>query len=72
MDISFGALFASLVVSSAGFGFFLYGKRQSRLPQICVGLVMMGFPYFVTDPIVIAGVGSALFLALMGALRQGM
>lgn len=72
MDLSPGTLVASLVVSTAGFGFFLYGKKQLRLPQVVVGVVMMGFPYVVTSPLAIWAIGGTLVLALVAALRLGM
>ncbi|MCP3918835.1 MAG: hypothetical protein GY711_25080 [bacterium] len=65
MDFSTGSLMASLLVSSIGFGVFLYGKREAMHPQIVVGLAMMGYPYFVSSPlwmILIAAV-------LLGGLR---
>jgi hypothetical protein len=72
MDLSIGALFASLLVSSVGFGFFLYGKKQTRMPQLVVGLVMTAFPYFITDPLLVCGLGAALVLGLYLSLRAGM
>ena len=72
MDLSPAALIASLLVSSAGFGLFLYGRKQDRIPQLLAGLVMMGCPYFVPGALGIWGVGTATTLALVAALRQNM
>jgi len=41
---------ASLLVSSVGFGIYLYGKRNMEIPHILVGIGMMVYPYFVTNP----------------------
>ena len=41
MDLSPGWLFASLAVSTVGLGLFLYGKKQTRLPQFLVGLALL-------------------------------
>ena len=41
MDLSASTLFASLFVSSIGFGLFLYGKKQARIPQL-VGQYVFG------------------------------
>ncbi|MFT6080177.1 MAG: hypothetical protein ACJAQZ_002238, partial [Planctomycetota bacterium] len=46
MDISAGFLIATLITSTVGFSLFLYGKKQTRVPQISVGAVLMVMPYF--------------------------
>jgi hypothetical protein len=45
--VNANALLGSLVVGSVGLGFFMYGKRQQRIPHLVVGLVMMVYPYLV-------------------------
>jgi len=72
MDFSAASLFASLVVSSVGLGFFIYGKKQLRTPQLIVGLAMMVFPYFVPDPLAMCGMGAGLLAGMFVALRAGM
>ncbi len=72
MDLSIGTLIASLVVSSIGFGLFLYGKKQARVPHLIVGMAMMGYPYFVPAPLAMCGVAVALTLGLVLAVRAGM
>lgn len=67
-----GTLFSSLVVSSVGFGLYLYGKKQARFPHLIVGIAMMGFPYFVPGPLAMFGVAGALGLGLFFAVRSGM
>jgi len=72
MDVSAGSLFASLIVSSVGLGFFIYGQKQLRTPQLIVGLAMMVFPYFLPDPLAMCGLGAVLLAGMFGALRAGM
>lgn len=72
MDLSPAALFASLIVSTIGFGIFLYGKKQERVPQLVVGLVLAAFPYAVSDPLAVCGIGAALLLGLTLAVRSGL
>lgn len=67
-----GSLFASLVISSVGFGVFTYGKKQVRTPQIFVGVVLMVFPYFVSGPLAMCAVAAGLLAALFVATRYGM
>jgi len=72
MDFSAGSLFASIVVSTVGFGIFQYGRKQRRVPQVAVGMALMGFPYFAAGPIAVYGIGVALVLGLWLATRAGL
>lgn len=67
MNLDGNSLLASLLIGSIGFVAFAYGKKQSRLPQMGIGLVMMGYPYFVTSVPLMLGIGGAL-LALLAIL----
>jgi hypothetical protein len=71
MDLSPGTLIASMLVSTVGFGFFLYGKKQVRLPQLATGVVLMAYPYFVGGAALVIGIGAGIVLALWLALRAG-
>lgn len=72
MDLETSSLVASLIVSSIGFVVFVYGKRQQRVPQIVVGLVLMGFPYLVPGVLVMASIAAVLLLGLWLAIRLGL
>ena len=72
MDLSFATLAASVVVSSIGFGLFVYGKKEARAPQLLAGLVMMGCPYFIPSALGIWGIGVASMLGMDFALRRDM
>jgi hypothetical protein len=72
MDFSAGSLFASFFVSGIGFGLFIYGKKQARLPQLITGIALMMYPYFVAGPEWILGIGAALGAGLWLALRAGL
>lgn len=72
MDFTPGSLFASLLISSLGTGFFLYGKKQERLPQLLTGCALMGFPYLVASVPWMIGIALALVGALYGAVRAGL
>jgi hypothetical protein len=72
MDIDTGSFVASLVVSAIGFVVFGYGKRQQRVPQVVVGLVLMGFPYLVPSVPVMAGIAAVLLAGLWLAIRLGL
>ena len=72
MQFSASSLFASLVVSTIGYALFIYGKKQSRAPQLATGVVLMVFPYFVGGVAAMLGIGAGLILALWFAVRAGL
>jgi len=72
VDLSFGTLAASLIVSGVGFGLFIYGKREVRGPQLLTGLTLMVYPYFVSGPLAMYAIAVLLVGGMVLALRQGM
>lgn len=72
MDIDVNSLLASIVPSSIGFVAFMYGKRQGRAPHIVVGLVLMVFPYFVSNIPLMFGIAALLSLGLWLGVRAGL
>jgi len=72
MSLDGNVLLASLLVSSIGFVFFAYGKKQQRLPQMLAGLALMGFPYFVTNVAVMFGIAAGLIGLVTLAIRLGL
>lgn len=72
MNVDGNSLLASLLVSSIGFVAFAYGKKQSRLPQMLVGLALMGFPYFVTSVGVMLGIAAGLLGLLVVLVKVGL
>jgi hypothetical protein len=71
MDFDATWLFLSLIPSGVGFVLFVYGKKQARMPQLVVGLVMMIYPYVTTTVPALLGVGALLLAALWYAIRLG-
>ena len=71
MDFSFGGLLLSMTIGSVGMGLFIYGKKQTRIPQLAAGVLLMIYPYFVPDLWVMGGIAGALLLLLWGAVRMG-
>ena len=46
-----------LLFSSIGLGFFIYGRKQrAAIPVVC-GLVLMIFPYFISNVVVLVAIG---------------
>ena len=54
------SLLLGLLFSSMGFGYFLFGKRQSLFVVRYVGVALMIYPYFIGNTIVLILVGIAL------------
>jgi hypothetical protein len=65
------SLLLSILISAVGVGFFLYGKKQQRWPQLVVGIVLMGYTYFVSSIALMLAIAAALVVALWLAVRMG-
>jgi hypothetical protein len=66
-----GLLFFSLITSGVGFVLFVYGRKQERPPQLVAGIVLMVYPYFVSDLMWNVGLFVAIVAATWFAVRQG-
>jgi hypothetical protein len=64
-------LFVSMIASSVGFGLFVYGKKQSRLPQLVAGVALMVYPYFFDSLIGLVAAGGAITAAMYYAIQAG-
>ncbi|MDA1372552.1 MAG: hypothetical protein O2971_17570 [Proteobacteria bacterium] len=55
-------LLISLVFSSIGLGYFIYGRKQKHRVAFYTGICLMGYPYVITDvmPMIILGVALML------------
>jgi hypothetical protein len=71
VDLDANALLASFVPSSIGLVMFIYGKRQARAPHMIAGLVLMVYPYFVSNIPLMFGIAAVLVLGLWLAVRAG-
>jgi hypothetical protein len=58
--MSTSLLLWGLLFGSVGFGYFLYGKRQSAVVPLVCGIALMIFPYFVSNVLILVVVGFAL------------
>jgi hypothetical protein len=64
-------LFLTVLFSSIGLGYFVYGKRQRAGPSLAAGLFLMIYPYFVSSTLGIIAVGLALMAGPFLAKRMG-
>ena len=58
MDV--GVLLWGLLFSSIGLGFFLYGKKQRAVVPLVCGLVLMIYPYFIPNVMLLVAIGVVL------------
>ena len=72
MDLSAGTLVTSMMVSTVGFGLFLFGKKQLRFAHLAAGVAMMIYPYFIGDVALSLGLAGALLGGVWIASRAGM
>jgi hypothetical protein len=72
MDLSPSGMLASLVVSSAGYVLFHYGRKCARVPQLVTGLALMIFPVFVSGAVLMLSVAALLLAGLWLGVRAGL
>ena len=53
-------LLISLVFSSIGLGYFIYGKKQKHTVAFLTGLCLIVYPYMISDPLPMILIGIAL------------
>ncbi len=73
MGIEFtpGWMMASMVISTVGFGLFMYGKKQRRVPQLIAGMALMIYPAFVPETLLLIGIGVLITGGMWYAVRTG-
>ena len=57
-----------MLFGSIGLGFFIYGKKQRAVVPLVCGIVLIVFPYFVANAILLVGIG-VLLVAIPYFLR---
>jgi len=64
-------LLASLLWSSVGFGYFIYGKKQALWVPMVGGIVMIAVSYLIPSALIMSLVSVALMVAVWLLLREG-
>ena len=64
-------LFASLIWGSVGFGYFIYGKKQSSWVPMIGGLSMIAASYFVMSAFLMSLICLGLMAAIYVLLKRG-
>jgi hypothetical protein len=71
MDLDPNALLASFLIGLVGAACFVYGRKQGRVPPMAIGVVLVVYPYFVSNVALMAAIAVALLGALWGVTRLG-
>ena len=58
--MSTSSLLWGLLFGSVGLGFLVYGKKQKAVVPLVCGLVLMIFPYFIANTILLVAIGVVL------------
>jgi hypothetical protein len=69
--LSTNFLLASLLWGSVGFGYFIYGKKQSSWIPMLGGVFMMAASYFIGSALVMSLISLALIAGVYFLLKQG-
>ncbi|HEY2987683.1 MAG TPA: hypothetical protein VGL11_08150 [Candidatus Binatia bacterium] len=54
------SLYWGVIFGSIGLGYFVYGKKQSRIVPLVSGIGLMVFPYFVSNTVLLVIIGVLL------------
>ena len=64
-------IIAGFIISTVGFSVFLFGKKQQRLPQLIVGILLMIAPFVVPNPLWDSVTAVGLLIAMRLAIQNG-
>ena len=69
---SFYGFLLGFIFNTVGFSFLIYGKKKGRFIILACGILLMGYPYILSNTYAIVGVGVALCMAPMVLKRFGL
>ena len=72
MGFDQNSLLASMLVSGIGFVLFKYGRKMQRPPHTLIGLIMLLYPYAVSDAVIMLCIAPLLLGLLWAATRFGL
>jgi len=62
--VSWSNLITGGIFSAIGLAALVYGKKQSRIKPMLIGIALMVYPYLITDTMLIVVIGALLTSAL--------
>ncbi len=64
LSISGASLFGGIIFGAVGLAAFIYGKKQASFKPMLIGILLMVFPYFISNTVIVFVIGSLLIAAL--------
>ena len=61
---NWGSIVAGVIFGIIGWSAFIYGKKEKNWRPMVIGIVLMVYPYFITNAILVFAIGIALTVAL--------
>lgn len=71
MGLSVAVIVVGFLVSTIGFSLFLYGKKQARVPQLIVGVLLMALPFVLHNALWMAVASVTTVGGMWLAVRMG-
>jgi hypothetical protein len=71
MDLSMGGIVVGIFIGLIGIALISYGRKEVRVPHMVVGGILLVYPYFVGNWILIIGIAAFLLGGLAFASHQG-
>jgi len=66
MEFSAPAIILSIIFGIIGTGYFIYGRKQSKMVPLLVGIALGVYPYFVSNIVMMLLIGLCLiFLPIL-------
>lgn len=56
-------LLLGVLFSAIGLGYFIYGKKQQQIVPLVCGIVLIIYPYFIANAVLLTIIGLALCIA---------
>lgn len=57
-------IFGSILFGSIGFGAFIYGRKVSATSPLIIGLILMVYPYFISETWLLYAIGVIMTTSL--------
>ena len=64
LSISGASPFGGIIFGAVGLAAFIYGKKQASFKPMLIGILLMVFPYFISNTVIVFVIGSLLIAAL--------
>ena len=55
-----GSLFGAILFGAIGMGAFVYGKRRGLAKPMIIGVILMVYPYFISDGWIVFLIGAVM------------